>query len=285
MKKILLAGVASLFALSVTSASGQDKKSGAIQFETTIDPAMMAEANGMTLTPEMMARMQKVTVPYELLFNATHASYMKVEEMEDSNMESRGNGPGARMMGGAGGNRDYFYDLATGKSTAVFDMADTTYFMDVQLGKVAGGMRMGNRGVIGEPVVEIIPSAETRTIVGFPCKKVTIKTTTKRKIREEEKEMVDQTVVWYTDALGFKFSPEPAIWTEGAVLAIERKGNTTLAKSIEMRKVNARDVMLPKKGTVITAEAFQQRMENMMKAMRERQGNRPGNGVRNIIVN
>lgn len=285
MKKVLLAGIASLFALSVTSVSGQDKKSGAIQFETTIDPAMMAEANGMTLTPEMMARMKKVTVPYELLFNATHASYMKVEEMEDSNMESRGIGQGARMMGAAGGNRDYFYDLATGKLTAVFDMADTTYFMDVQLGKVAAGMRMGNRGVIGEPVVEIIPSAETRTIVGFPCKKVTIKTTTKRKIREEEKEIVEQAVVWYTDALGFKFSPEPAIWTEGAVLAIERKGNTTFAKSIEMRKVNARDVMLPKKGTVITAEAFQQRMENMMKAMRERQGNRAGNGVRNIIVN
>ena len=56
MKKILIAFVG-LFTLTLTAQA--QKKSGAIQFETTIDPAAMAAANGIKLSDEMIARMPK----------------------------------------------------------------------------------------------------------------------------------------------------------------------------------------------------------------------------------
>ncbi|WP_432711935.1 hypothetical protein [Pedobacter sp.] len=279
MKAIVLA-VAGLFTLT-TQLQAQEKKTGAIQFITNVDPIAMAEANGFKMNPEMQSRMQTIKMPYELLFNATNASYMKVEEVEDSNSEG-GNRGGFRMGGfGAGGNRDYYYDLATQKLTAVFDLRDTTYFMDTQLGKAEAPMAMNNQPAAAAPVVEYIKSDETKKVIGFNCQKVTVKTTSKRKIQDEEKEIITENVVWYTKDLGFNFSPNPAIWTEGAVLAIEGKGSSTVATSIEYRKVSAKDVVLPKKGNVITADDYQAKMEAMMK----NRGGRQGNGVRNVVIN
>jgi hypothetical protein len=112
---------------------------------------------------------------------------------------------------------------------------------------------------------------------------VTVKTTSKRKILDEEREIVDETKLWYTTELGFDFSPNPALWTTGAVLAIEGKGNKDVAKSIEYRNVSNKDVNLPKKGTLITQDQFRTKMEQMRKQMR---GNRPGGGqVRSITIN
>ena len=259
----------------------QPKKSGAIQFQSTFDPAAMAAANGIRVTDQMLARMPKSSVTnFELLFTATNASYMPVEETEDSN----NSGGGGMRFGGFGGNnnREYFYSIADHKLTQVFDMNDTTYFMAAQLGKSAQ-MSFATAAAT-PPVVEYIKSDETKKIVGFNCNKVTIKTTSKRKILEEEREIVDQTILWYTTELGFDFSPNPALWTEGAVLAIEGKGNNVMAKSIEYRNVSNKDVNLPKKGTVITQEDFRAKMEQMRKQMR---GNRAGgNGqMRTITIN
>ena len=259
----------------------QPKKSGAIQFQSTFDPAAMAAANGIRVTDQMLARMPKSSVTnFELLFTATNASYMPVEETEDSN----NSGGGGMRFGGFGGNnnREYFYSIADHKLTQVFDMNDTTYFLAAQLGKSA--QMSFAPAAATPPVVEYIKSDETKKIVGFNCNKVTIKTTSKRKILEEEREIVDQTILWYTTELGFDFSPNPALWTEGAVLAIEGKGNNVMAKSIEYRNVSNKDVNLPKKGTVITQEDFRAKMEQMRKQMR---GNRAGgNGqMRTITIN
>ncbi|MEJ5961670.1 hypothetical protein [Pedobacter immunditicola] len=282
MKPIILA-IAGLFAFSL-NLQAQENKSGAIQFVTSIDPAAMAEASGRTLTPQMQARMQSMKTPHELLFNATHASYMKVEEVEDSNNEG-GSGGTFRMGGFGGSNRDYYYSFADKKLTAVFDFRDTTYFLDTKLGTADLPVAMGNRPAMTAPVVAYIKSDETRKIMGLNCHKVTVKTTMKRKVQEELKEVVTETVVWYTKDLGFDFSPNPALWTEGAVLAIEGKGHNTMANSIEYRKVSARDVTLPKKGTVITQEALQTKMESMMRNRRGTQGNQSGNTIRNIVIN
>ena len=270
-----------LLAISFTL-KAQQNKSGAIQFVTNIDPAAMAEANGVRLTPEMLARMQNIKTPFELLFNATHASYMKVEEVEDSNNEG-GNVRSFRMGAFGGSNSDYYYSFAEQKLTAVLDLRDTTYFLDTKLGEVLSPM--GNRAGNNAAVVEYIKSDETKKILGLNCQKVTVKTTMKRKIQEEEKEIVTETVLWYTKDLGFNFSPNPALWTEGAVLAIEGKGNQTVATSIEYRKVSAKDVTLPKKGIVISQAAYREKMESMMRNRRGAGGNAPGNPTRSIVIN
>jgi hypothetical protein len=133
MKRLFI--TLSFFAFCI-QLQAQPKKSGAIQFESTFDPAAMAAANGIKLTDQMLARMPKSSVTaFELLFTATNASYMAVEETEDSN----NSGGGGMRFGGFGGNnnREYYYSFADHKLTQVFDMNDTTYFMDAQLGKAA----------------------------------------------------------------------------------------------------------------------------------------------------
>lgn len=276
MKKILFA-VLGIIAFSV-QVSAQPKKSGAIQFESTFDPAAMASANGMKLTDEMIARMPKSSVTnFELLFNQTNASYMKVEDTEDSNGSSGGGG--MRFGGFGGANKEYYYGFADHKLTEVFDLNDTTFLMDNKLGvNVSGGF--GDR--ITPPVVEYVKSDETKKILGYDCKKVIVKTTSKRRIQEEEKEITEQTILWYTDELGFDFSPNPAIWTEGTVLAIQGKGSNVMAKSIEFRNVSSRDVNPPKKGTVITAEDYKAKMEQRTKQMR---ANRNRTQMRSMSIN
>lgn len=276
MKSLLFA----LFALTALSISvqAQPKKSGAVQFVSTFDPAAMASSNGIKLSDEMVARMPKRSkTEFELLFNLTNASYMRVEENEDSN---GGFGGGFRFGGFGAADKEYYYRFADEKLTEVIDLNDTTYFLENKLG-AAALTGFGNRQSV--PVVTYVKSDETKQIIGFTCKKVTVTSTYKRKIQEEEKEVTDETIIWYTNDLGFDFSPNPSLWTEGAVLGIEGKGTNILAGSIEYRNVSSRDVNLPKKGTPITVEAYKSKMEARMKQMRNRGGAR--GQIRTMSIN
>jgi len=308
MKKIMIA-VAGLLAFTAT-AYAQKKTSGAIQFETTVDPAAMATANGIQLTEEMKARMPKaMKTNFELLFTATNASYMPVVETEDSNGGGGGGGMGRMMMrfGGAAGNREYYYTFADQKLVEVFDLNDTTYVMQSKLAvanppqtNFGGGQQRqgGNNGanapasqnavqfLPGAPVLEVVKTDETKKILGFDCKKVIVKSIRKAKVLDMDKDIIDETAVWYTNDLGFNFSPNPNMWTEGAVLALENKGNNVVAKSIEYRNVSSKDVTAPKKALPITQEEYQKKMENMMNRMRNMGNNRGGmGGARSIIIN
>jgi hypothetical protein len=304
MKKIFVAVVGML---TLTLAAQAQKKSGAIQFESTIDPAATMAATGMQISDEMRARMPKaVKTNFELLFTATNASYMPVEEIEDSN-GGGGGGMGRMMMrfGGAGGAREYYYSFADQKLVEVFDLSDTTYVMQGKLA-VANPVQpisMGNRNqnnapttngntttisavqfLPGPPTLEVVKTDEAKKIIGLNCNKVIVKSIRKAKVLGEDKDVIDETAVWYTNDLGFNFSPDPNFWTEGTVLAIENKGKTTMAKSIEYRNVSARDVTAPKKATPITADEYKVKMENMMKRF-SGGGNRPGGQARSVIIN
>lgn len=282
MKKIFFAAIGIVLIATQTNAQ-QKKQSGAIQFVSTFDPAAMAEANGMKLSEEMLARMPKSSkTEFELLFTATNASYMRVEETEDSNGGSAGGGGGMMRFGGFGGaSRDLYFDFLDHKLTEVFDLNDTTYFLQSKLGEPSmPAMRMGNASAQGgqfpPPVVTTVTkSDETRKIIGLNCNKAVIKRVTTRTVQQEQREITEEIAVWYTKELGFDFSPRPDIWTEGAVLAIEGKGTNVTATSIEYRNVSSKDVNLPKKGTVITADQYREKMGSMMRQMR---GNRNGAG-------
>lgn len=295
MKKICIAFVGIILTLNASA----QKKSGAIQFETTVDPVAIAEASGMQISEEMKARMPKaVKTNFELLFNTTNASYMPVEETEDSN-GGGGGGMGRMMMrfGGAGGAREYFYTFTDQKLVEVFDLNDTTYVMEssLKLASNAPTMSMGNRQananssavefLPGPPTLEVVKTDETKKILDLNCKKVIVKSIRKAKILGVEKDIVDETALWYTTELGFNFSPNPNMWTEGAVLAVENKGNSIFARSIEYRGVSNKDVVAPKKALPITAEQYKGKMEAMMKRFTGG-GNRGGTVVtRSISVN
>ncbi len=287
MKKIF---IAFLGLLAFTLNAQAQKKSGAIQFESVIDPVAAAEASGRQIPEEMKARMPKsIKANYELLYNATNASYMPVTETEDSNSGGGGRpGGGFRFGGfGGGGNREYYYTFADQKVVEVFDMMDTTYVMPTKLATTGNNLMNGNGGRNNNqnnsavqflnvpPTIEVIKTDETKKIVNLDCKKVIIKTTRKAKVLDMEKDVVEETVLWYTNDLGFNFSPMPNLWTEGAVLAIEIKGGGTTAKSIEYRGVSTKDVTAPKKAVAITPEQYQAKMEAMMARFRNN-NNRQG---------
>lgn len=307
MKRILLAFMG-LFTLTISVQA--QKKSGAIQFETTIDPAAVMAANGMQITDEMRSRIPKSAKSnFELLFTATNASYMPVEDVEDSNGGGGGGGMNRmmRFMGGAGGQREYYYTFADQKLVEVFDLTDTTYVMQSKLTVAApASLNMGNRqgnsngsttttqggttttttnAVVflpEPPTMEVVKTDETKKILNYNCNKVIIKSIRKAKVLGEDKNIIDETAVWYTNELGFNFSPNPNLWTEGTVLAIENKGNTTIAKSIEFRNVGNKDVTAPKKALPITQEEYKTKIENMRKRF---SGGRPGqNGAPTRVV-
>lgn len=307
MKKLFIA-MFGLFTFTI-AAQAQKKTSGAIQFETTTDPAALMTANGVQLTDEMRARMPKaVKTNFELLFTATNASYMPVVETEDSNGGGGAGGMGRMMMrfGGAGGAREYYYSFADQKLVEVFDVSDTTYVMQSKLAvanppqmnmNMGGGQRPGGNNapaqaqsavqfLPGPPTLEVVKTEETKKILGLNCKKVIVKSIRKAKVLDMERDVIDETAVWYTTELGFNFSPNPNMWTEGAVLALENKGNTIVATGIEYRGVSSKDVTAPKKALPITQEEYQKKMENMMNRMRGMGNNRGNNGqARPMIIN
>lgn len=278
MKKTMVA-VVGLLSLALTTQA--QKKSGAIQFVSSTDPVAVAAANGFQMNDEMKARMPKsVKTNFELLYNATNASYMPVEDTEDSN-GGGGGGMGRMMMrfGGAGGAREYYYTFADQKLVEVFEVSDTTYAMPSKLAVAnAPSMAMNrpqnanapqNNSAVqflpGPPILEVVKSDESKKILDFNCKKVIVKSIRKAKVLGEDKDVTDETALWYTTDLGFNFSPDPNLWTEGVVLAIENKGKTTTATSIEYRNVSAKDVTAPKKALPITQEEYKAKMEAMMK--------------------
>ncbi|WP_443939307.1 hypothetical protein [Pedobacter sp. MW01-1-1] len=286
MKKIFLS-LLSVIALA-TAADAQKKTSGAIQFENTIDPATMASASGMQLNDAMKARMPSASKSnYELLFTATNASYMPVEEMEDSNGGGGGGGGfGRMMMRFGGGSREYYYTFADKSVAQVFDVSDTTYYIPTKLNLSATSMlpnfRMGGSRQDSSktpqtpppaPKIEVVETTNTKKIIGFDCKEVIVKSTRSMKILDMDKDVTEETHLWYTTDLGFDFSPNPNLWTKGAVLAIEGRGNSVVATSMEYRGVSAKDVTAPKKATLITEEAYRAKMEAQMKRIRSRMGN------------
>ena len=274
-----MVAIVGLLSLALTTQA--QKKSGAIQFVSSTDPVAVAAANGFQMNDEMKARMPKsVKTNFELLYNATNASYMPVEDTEDSN-GGGGGGMGRMMMrfGGAGGAREYYYTFADQKLVEVFDVSDTTYAMPSKL-TVANPPSLAmnrpqnqnapqNNSAVqflpGPPTLEVVKTDETKKILDFNCKKVIVKSIRKAKVLGEDKDVTDETALWYTTDLGFNFSPDPNLWTEGVVLAIENKGKATTATSIEYRNVSAKDVTAPKKALPITQEEYKAKMDAMMR--------------------
>lgn len=301
MKRLIFA-LLGLFTIVSTANAQKKKTSGAIQFETTVDPATMASASGIQLSDQMKARMPSSSKSnFELLFTATNASYMPVEEIEDSNGAGGNNSGGmGRMMmrfGGGGGNREYYYTFADKGLTEVFDLNDTTYYMPSKLTISTSGpissLRMGGGNnsdttrakPAPAPTIEVVKTDSIKQILGFTCHQVIVKSTRAIKILNMDKNVVEETKIWYTNDLGFDFSPNPKMWTQGAVLAIEGRGNKSIATSIDYRNVSAKDVTAPKKAKLITEEEYKTKMESMMKRFRSRSGGSFGGGRPVVIGN
>lgn len=350
MKKYFVLAIA-LLGFGLESMAQKKGNAGAIIYEITIEPAVLAAANGINLgqNSRLPAIMKS---EYELLFNATNASYLPVINFEDSNsgnnnmnFDDMDMGGGNEGGGGGGnnrfssGNKDMYFSFADKKVFEVMKMNDTTFIVPSQLrmqlgapqgmGAMMGGQgrqgMMGGQGRQGmpggqgrpgmqggqgtqggqqsaqsqdnsgsiiqysnePPVVELIKTDETKEMFGLNAKKAIVRSTRKATLLGTERNIIDDTTIWYTTDLGFDFSPNPNLWLEGVVLSIEARGNTIIAKKINFRNVSLKDTTPGKKDVTLSKEEYEAKM---MRNFRSNQGGgmqRPtGQGpVRNIVIN
>ncbi|QNK64470.1 hypothetical protein H7F33_08325 [Pedobacter sp. PAMC26386] len=243
----------------------QPEKSGTIQFESTFDPAVLTAANGIKLSSEATARIPKSSVnSFELKFDQLHASY-KQQDTPGSDRQKRNRRYNGLGLFGGGLSRDYYYNFEDHRLIQAFDLNDTLFLMEDKMGMLPE-MRFGSGQLL--PVIEYTPSDEVRQILGFTCYKVIAKTTVKHHIGGIEREVIDRYSFWYTNELGFDFSPNPVLWTGGAVLAIEGKGVDVKAISLKYHNVNVEDLNLPKAGVAINQEQLRTKLDLRRKQTR-----------------
>lgn len=245
----------------------QPEKSGVIQFESTFDPAALTAANGIKLSEAATARIPKRSVTgFELLFNQAKASY---KQSANSNLTKNGPGNSIRYGGlgifGGGAIKDYYYSFEDHKLIQAFELNDTLLLMEDKLGMPPV---MAGDTTHPAPLIEYVKSDKIKDILGFNCHQVIVKTTIKRKIQGVEREITNQVILWYTHELGFDFSPNPVLWTEGAVLAIEGKGTNIEAKSIQYKAVNVQDLDLPEKAIMISQDQLRAKIDFRVKQIR-----------------
>ncbi|RAJ32941.1 hypothetical protein [Pedobacter cryoconitis] len=258
MKQLFIV-IFSLIAFSIR-VDAQPEKSGTILFESTFDPAILTAANGIKLSSEAAARMPKSSVNnFELKFDQLHASY---KQKDGSQKGGRYNGLG---VFGGGFSRDYYYNFQDHKLIQAFALNDTLFLMEDKMGLLPE-MKFGTGQVV--PVIEYIKTDEVKQILGFTCHQVIAKTTVKHQIIGVEKEITEEVTLWYTDELGFSFSPNPVLWTQGAVLAIESKGTHIEAKNIHYKDIKAEDVDLPENGILISQEQLHIKLDLRRKLTR-----------------
>lgn len=261
MKQLFIV-IFSLIAFSIR-VDAQPAKSGTILFESTFDPAVLTAANGIKLSSEATARIPKSSVTnFELKFDQVHASYKQQNNPGNSTQRGRYNGLG---VFGGGFSRDYYYDFQEHRLIQAFDLNDTLFLMEDKMGLLPE-MRFGTGQIV--PVIEYTKSDEVKQILGFTCHQVIAKTTVKHKIMGVEKETTEELTLWYTNELGFDFSPNPVLWTEGAVLAIESKGTHIQAKSIQYKEISAEAIDLPRTGMLISQEQLHIKLDLRRKLTR-----------------
>lgn len=250
-----------LFCTTVSSyVFSQQKTTGVIYYDQVIDIKAMIPQNA-----EVQQRAaalaggnipDKITNKFEIIFNPTGAKFQKTMIEEDMAPSSAGTVGGMMMRfgGAAGFDREVFFNSTT-KVTESFELSGEPVLLESELG-------------IQSKEVEL--STETRKIAGMDCKKAVISGRNGSK-----------TIIWYTDALPFKASPMPAMWTEGVVLGIENERMKYIASAIEYTKVKDNEVAVPKKSRLITQEEYQQKMEEMRSRFRNMGG---GAGQREIRI-
>ncbi|MGY0035518.1 hypothetical protein [Pedobacter sp. NJ-S-72] len=133
----------------------QPEKSGAIQFESTFDPAALTAANGIKLSDEATARIPKKSVTsFELLFNQTQAAY---KQAADPGLKKNGRGSSIRYGGlgvfGGGTMKDYYYNFEDHKLTQAFELNDSLLLMEDKLGMPPV---MGVSNIHPSPLIDIL---------------------------------------------------------------------------------------------------------------------------------
>jgi GLPGLI family protein len=240
MKKLL----AAMIAITCLQTAEAQLKEGKITYEQKVDMHRRIPAENQqmrSMIPEFR------TAKFELLFGDNQCLFTGVEEAPDLSEENN-NGMVIRMNTGA--ENEFYKNFSTKKAVEKRELMQDIYLVEDSIRSLTWKLEEG----------------ETKTILGYTCKKATGKT-----------ERGNDIVAWYCEDIPVAAGPDQFSSLPGMILSIDsNKGEIVFTASAIDKKIDLKKIKAPTKGKKITNAAFVAKQKELF-------GNQPG-GVR-IVTN
>lgn len=238
MKKTV-AIIAALVCLQATEAQ---VKEGKITYEQKVDMYRRIPEDNQQLR-SMVPQFR--TAKFELQF-ADNQSLFKAAEVEQDMTEQNNGGVVIRMGGGP--ENEYYRNFTTQKSVEKRELMEEIYLVDDSIHSLTWKLEDG----------------ETKTILGYTCKKATGKT-----------ERGSDIVAWYTEDIPVASGPEQFNGLPGMILGIDaNKGEIVFTATIMDKKAEKKNIKAPTSGKKISNADFAKKQKELM-----------GNGPVRIVTN
>jgi GLPGLI family protein len=240
MKK-LLSALAVLLCLQNAEAQ---VKEGKITYEQKVDMYRRIPEDNQQLR-SMVAQFR--TAKFELLFGDNQCLYKAIEDEPDMTEENNG-GVVIRMGGGA--DNEYYKNFNTKKAVEARELMQEIYLIEDSIRSITWKLEEG----------------ETKTILGYTCKKATGKT-----------ERGSDIVAWYCEEIPVAGGPEQFNSLPGMILGIDANKGEIVFTAVSLdKKADIKKIKAPTKGKKMTNAEFLAKQKELF-------GNQPG-GVR-IVTN
>ncbi|MBP6287056.1 MAG: GLPGLI family protein [Ferruginibacter sp.] len=218
-------------------------KEGRITFEQTVDMyRRIPEENQQLRSMIPQFRTEK----FELLFADNQSLFKSVEEEPDMTEQNSGGGVVIRM--GGSGENEYYRNFNTQKAVEIRELMDDLYLVEDSIRSLGWKLEEG----------------ETKTILGYTCKKATGKTTRGSDI-----------VAWYSEEIPVPSGPEQFSGLPGMILGLDaNKGEIVFTAKVLDKKADRKNLKVPSKGKKISSSDFLAKQKALQ-----------GNGPVRIVTN
>ncbi len=219
-------------------------KEGKITYEQKVDMYRRIPEDNQQLR-SMIAQFR--TSEFELFFGNNQSLFKAMEEEPD--MTEQNNGGVVIKIGGSTDN-EYYRNFSTEKSVEVRELMEELYLVEDSIRKLAWKLEEG----------------DTKTILGYTCKKATAKTSRGTDV-----------VAWYAEDITVASGPDQFIGLPGMILGIDANKGEIVFTAVSLDKNSySKNLKVPTKGKKITHTEY-------MAKQKEAFGNQPG-GVR-VVTN
>lgn len=172
---------------------------------------------------------------FELLFAGNQSLFKSVEEEPDVT-EQNNNGIVLRI--GGGGENEYYRNFSTQKSVEIRELMDELYLVEDSIRRLAWKLEEG----------------ETKTIMGYACKKASAKTSRGGDV-----------VAWYSEEISVASGPDQFNGLPGMILGVDvNKGEIIFTASRLDKKPDLKNLKAPSKGKKISHPDFLAKQKELM---------------------
>ena len=206
------------------------------------------------------------TDKFELLFGNNQSLWKRMEENDDAqDVMGAGEGVSIRMIDGGGDDVTY-HNFSEQKKIESRELFDRTFIVEDSIRRLNWKI-----------------TDETKTILGYECKKATATQIGQRMSMEsingqaERKQVPDTSriVAWYTSAIPVAAGPQYQGQLPGLILELNINNGRTEYKALEISaKADVASIKAPKGKKKLTPAEFDKERDQMMEEMRKNGGGR-----------